>query len=241
MADFGRRADAVAGPHKTTHQVGGTDEVSIAGLSGQAADDQPAAAHALGGTKHQSSTLAQLNAKVSDANLDDSGNPRTPSGHKASHQDGGADKISVAGLVGTTPRALLGDATAGRVLRCSYIFFDNGSVGDSLKCNLVALWNGDAIAVTDNIAKGATTGHFKLNATGTRLTILNTGLTGDARFAMANIIINATNQACLVYPGIQGDGVRLELQGLSDGTAKDLTSVVDLGDVYVQLLYLTDA
>ena len=96
MTDFGRRT----GAHKTTHQDGGTDEISIAGLSGQAADDQPAAAHALGGTKHQSATLAQLNAKVSDANLDDSGGARTPSGHKVSHQVGGADEISIAGLVG---------------------------------------------------------------------------------------------------------------------------------------------
>ena len=241
MTDFGRRAAGAAVAHKTTHEDGGVDEISIEGLSGLSADKQVPKGHYIGGPKHIPSPLADLNDQITDAALDDSGDPRTPSAHKASHQDGGADEISVAGLVGTTPRAILGDATAGRVLRCSYIFFDDGSVGDSLKCTLVALWNGDAIAETDNIAKDATTGHYKLNAAGTRLTILNTGLTGDARFIMANIIINATNQAMLPYPGIQGDGVRLELQGLSDGTPKDLTAVVDLGDVYVQLLYITDA
>jgi len=241
MTDFGRRAAGAAVAHKTTHEDGGVDEISIEGLSGQAADNQPARVHNIGGNKHTAGTLAQLNDKISDAALDDSGDPRTPSAHKASHQLGGADEINTIGLVGTTNNALLADALAGRTLRCSYIHLDDGSVGDSLKCQLVPLWNGDAIAETDNIAKDATTGHFKLNATGTQLEILNTGLIGNAKFAMANIIINATAQPLLVYPAFTADGIRLELQGISDGTPKDLTGVVDLGDVYVQLLYITDA
>ncbi|TPV96179.1 MAG: hypothetical protein B7733_06105, partial [Myxococcales bacterium FL481] len=36
--------------------------------------------HALGGPDHTASTLAQLNALISDATLDDAGSPRTPSG-----------------------------------------------------------------------------------------------------------------------------------------------------------------
>jgi len=241
MTDFGRRAAGAAVAHKTTHEDGGVDEISIEGLSGLSADKQVPKGHYIGGPKHIPSPLADLNDQITDAALDDSGDPRTPSAHKASHQDGGADEISVAGLVGTTPRAVLGDATPGRVLRCSYIHFDDGSVADTLKCTLVALFNGDAIAETDNIAKDATTGDFALNATGTQLIILNTGLAGDARFVMANIIINATNQAAIAYPAIQGTGIRLELQGLSDGTPKDLTGLVDLAAFYVQLLYITDA
>jgi len=96
VTDFGRRR----GDHKTTHQDGGADEISIEGLSGRAADDQSAAAHALGGTKHTGATLAELNAKVSDATLDDSGSSRPPSAHKASHQDGGADEIDCSLLPG---------------------------------------------------------------------------------------------------------------------------------------------
>jgi len=241
MTDFGRRAVGAVGAHKTTHEDEGVDEISIEGLSGLAADKQVPKGHFIGGPKHIASPLADLNAQITDAALDDSGDPRPPSAHKASHQDGGADEISVAGLVGTTPRALLGDATAGRVLRGSYVRLDDGSVGDSLKCTLVALWNGDAIAETDNVAKGATTGHFKLNATGTQLIILNTGLTGGLLFVVANIIINATAQALLTFPGTHVDGIRLELQGISDGTSKDMTGLVDVADVYVQLLYITDA
>jgi hypothetical protein len=57
-------------------------------------------AHALAGADHTADTLANLNLKVSDATLDDSADSRTPAAHKASHQNGGADEISVAGLSG---------------------------------------------------------------------------------------------------------------------------------------------
>jgi len=57
-------------------------------------------AHDLGGAMHIADTLANLNLKISDATLDDSGDPRTPTGHKASHEDGGTDEISVANLSG---------------------------------------------------------------------------------------------------------------------------------------------
>ena len=41
----------------------------------------PPTAHALGGAEHTADTLANLNAKVSDATLDDSGDPRPPTAH----------------------------------------------------------------------------------------------------------------------------------------------------------------
>lgn len=59
-------------------------------------------AHDLGGAQHNVDTLADVNAKISDATLDNSAVAcaRTPPGHKARHQNGGADKISVVGLSG---------------------------------------------------------------------------------------------------------------------------------------------
>jgi hypothetical protein len=51
------------------------------------------AAHALGGSQHTADTLANLNSKVSDATLDDSGDPRTPTAHAASHQHLGSDEV----------------------------------------------------------------------------------------------------------------------------------------------------
>jgi len=50
-------------------------------------------AHAIGGATHQSSTLAQLNSLISDATLDDSAQPRTPTAHQATHIAGQPDAI----------------------------------------------------------------------------------------------------------------------------------------------------
>lgn len=55
--------------HKVSHQDGGTDEISVAGLSGELADDQPPKAHDLAGAKHNADSLADLNAKITDATL----------------------------------------------------------------------------------------------------------------------------------------------------------------------------
>jgi len=93
------------GVHKTRHENGGDDEISVAGLSGELADNQPPKAHNLGGAGHSEDTLANLNLKVSDATLIDTADARlsdarTPEAHKASHENGGGDEISVAGLSG---------------------------------------------------------------------------------------------------------------------------------------------
>jgi hypothetical protein len=58
------------------------------------------ATHDLGGSAHGADTLANLNGKVSDATLDDSGDARPPETHSTTHENGGSDEISVAGLSG---------------------------------------------------------------------------------------------------------------------------------------------
>ena len=81
--DYSKSATPTA--HKTSHQDGGSDEISVEGLAGDLADPQE-------------STWARV-----------SGKPTTfaPEAHKTSHQDGGSDEISVQGLAG-----LLADAQA---------------------------------------------------------------------------------------------------------------------------------
>lgn len=97
--DSGVVDDAEDAPaHKATHQNAGADEISVAGLSGELADNQPPKAHGLGSASHSTATLSELNAKVSDATLDKNSDTRTPAAHKASHQNGGADELSLAGL-----------------------------------------------------------------------------------------------------------------------------------------------
>jgi len=81
--------------HASSHQNGGSDEINVAGLSGELADPQPVKQHGLGdNTKHSQTTLADLNALVSDATLDDQSDSRPPTAHASSHQAGGGDELA---------------------------------------------------------------------------------------------------------------------------------------------------
>lgn len=74
--------------HKASHQDGGSDEVSVAGLSGALADEQL-------------SSWAGVSGKPS---------AFTPSAHKASHQTGGSDELDLTGLLGAGGYIDRGDA-----------------------------------------------------------------------------------------------------------------------------------
>lgn len=56
--------------HASTHQNTGVDEINVAGLSGVLADAQTPIAHTLGGGFHNSDTLANLSAKISDGTVE---------------------------------------------------------------------------------------------------------------------------------------------------------------------------
>ena len=130
-ADYGK--SIIAAAHKTSHQDGGSDEISVAALSGQLADSQPSSwtlvsgkpstfppeAHKVNHEALGSDPLtALLRAIITDffgspfwASIPDKPSTFAPSAHKTSHQDAGSDEISVAGLSGLladpqTPLAL---------------------------------------------------------------------------------------------------------------------------------------
>lgn len=75
IANFFREADRFFGnltdmygqlvAHKTRHENAGDDEISIADLSGEAADDQKPKDHSHDGTAHQGGKLAQANTHES--------------------------------------------------------------------------------------------------------------------------------------------------------------------------------
>ena len=119
LQDSGHKdADYADATHATQHENGGADEINVAGLSGVLADAQVPQAHAIGGSKHTASTLAELNALVSDATLDDSGDARTPTAHASTHYNAGSDAIpeattSVNGLMSAADKTKLGGIEAG--------------------------------------------------------------------------------------------------------------------------------
>jgi hypothetical protein len=93
------QSGGLPGPHATTHQDGGSDEINVAGLTGLLATPQTPAAHA---TTHQDGGSDEINVTGLTGLL---ATAQTPTSHATSHQNGGADEITVTGLSG-----LLADA-----------------------------------------------------------------------------------------------------------------------------------
>lgn len=161
--------------------------------------------------------------------------------HKATHQSGGADALNVTGLVGTTPRAILGDATPGRVERTMELYILDGSIADTINVQTLNVWNGDTIAAQDNLAKQGDETNFALDAGGFTLTIKAAGLTGNAVAIVAHSITGSTTGAIYNCMAIVADNnIHIFLSDATDGTQIDLTAAVDLGLFTITLSYRTD-
>ena len=76
--------------HASSHQNGGSDEVSVTGLSGLLADGQTPLAHA---TSHQNGGSDEISVTGLSGLLADS---QTPLDHATSHKNGGSDEVATA-------------------------------------------------------------------------------------------------------------------------------------------------
>lgn len=184
-------------------------------------------------------TEADMKKSVYDT--DDDGKVDALDEHAGSHEDAGSDEIEVTGLVGATPLAMLADATPGRVFRASALLIKNGTSAATLKCTLVNLFNGDVISETDNIAKDATTGNFNLSADGSILTILATGLSGNVLHALGFLGLNASATTILLTITASANNIRTVHMAINTEAYLDLTTLVDTGNVYSYITYITDA
>lgn len=89
--------------HAASHQNGGGDEINVAGLNGLLADDQNPVVHDIL-TKHNGFPGGTANFLRADGSFA-APNGGVPAAHKTSHEDGGSDEISIAGLSGETADA----------------------------------------------------------------------------------------------------------------------------------------
>ena len=80
--------------HKTSHQDGGSDEVSVAGLSGLLADAQTPLSHT-----HVAGDVTGTAVLTADARLSDA---RTPLAHATSHKSAGSDAVKLDELAAPT-------------------------------------------------------------------------------------------------------------------------------------------
>ena len=146
------------------------------------------------------------------------------------------DGIPVEKIDSGIERAILGDATKGRVLRISILEIYDGTNANTLKCELKNSFNGDTIAQTDNVAKNATTGDFTLDATGQFLKIENSGLSGTVLGVSGINFVNVTGITAINPLVLQiGGDIQLQVHTDQSGTRLDLTTIVTS---YMQL-YIT--
>lgn len=142
-------------------------------------------------------------------------------------------------VAGLTTHPLGGDGTAGRILREIFVKIEDGTNAETLKCTVTSYWNGDPISATDNIAKGATTGHFILNAAGTAFEIVSTGLSGLCVAAIGVVSSNASEVNIIgnIYPS--SNNIEIVLENALTAVLQDITTLVDTGIIYVTVLYIT--
>ena len=141
-----------------------------------------------------------------------------------------------------TNNYVLEGSTSRAVLRKIYLVIQNGTNANTLKCTVGNRWNGDTIAVTDNIAKDATTGNFSLSVNGTALWIEAAGLSGNCIMAMGVVVDNASAVDLTIETrAISNDLYIYRLRNATTGVDQDITTLVDTGDIILHILYMTDA
>jgi hypothetical protein len=146
------------------------------------------------------------------------------------------DKINV------IDKAILGDDTAGRVMRRIYVQIDNGTNANTIKAESFSLWQGDVNSEEDNLAKSGDTGNFALNASGSNLYLQVSGITGNCVTVLnGHVIRNASGTDMTVQLTQSSSGIQFTFLNATSAAAIDLTTAVDTGYIQISVLYLTDA
>jgi len=146
------------------------------------------------------------------------------------------------GYVGAlTTHPIGGDGTAGRIRRQIKLLIANGTNASTLKCTIIARWNGDTIAETDNIAKDATTGNFTLDANGKVLLVEASGLAGNCVSAFGFITRNASGTDLNAEIFAISNDIRIAVFNSTADASLDMTVLVDTGAICAEILYVTDA
>jgi len=236
----------VPGVHAPTHENGGADEVSIAGLSGLAGDAQTPLAHDISGSAH-TGTLPHASTSGKTANdhhnqahaidgVDHTGTlpHASTSGqttddhhaqlHAATHQNGGGDEINVAGLSGE-----LADDQPPKDHAATHVTGGGDTIADAIAAGNSGLMSGadktklDGMeALADVTANNAPQGHHGSHENGGTDEISVTALSGllaDDQHVLDTEVRAAINNI------IGADG---KLDATLDVDGHDITGLTDL-------------
>lgn len=145
--------------------------------------------------------------------------------------------------------ALLTDGTHGRVLRCSHLQITDGTNPATLRCRITNTWNGDWTDYVDNIPPdNSVNDGYSLNIGGEVLTISPTILSGNPQFATCKIISQDTGDIGLISDVDITYGVSpltylaVTISTTTGGMSwPNMTDLVDLGVINIEIIYITDA
>lgn len=145
--------------------------------------------------------------------------------------------------------SILGDGTAGRVFRCSHLQLVDGTDPATIRCRLTDTWNGDETDYVDNVPPdNSDNSGFSLNIGGQVLTISPTILSGNPQFASGKIVSQDTGDTGLLcdvsisYGASPLTYLAIEISTTTGGMSwPNMTDLVDLGVINIEIMYLTDA
>lgn len=133
---------------------------------------------------------------------------------------------------------ICGDGTDALYLRSVSVAIKDGTTAATIKPSVADNFNGSDVTEENNLGISGDTGNFSLDATKSKLHIDSTA-TGNISYILFAIIIeNGSGNIITVKPSIETNGITLEFLS-NDATAYDLTAAVDVGEIYVSILYLT--
>jgi hypothetical protein len=140
---------------------------------------------------------------------------------------------------GTITSVLLsGDSVPGRSVRISDLKIEPGTAGSSIKCTLTNIFNGDTIALTDNILAGTTVGNFSLDASGSILSISDAGISGTIVAVLDNTLRNSTG-TLLYSPAAYQDGTSISYSVRTDASGTPAVWSALGGQSYTSICYIT--
>jgi hypothetical protein len=135
-----------------------------------------------------------------------------------------------------------GDGTAGRVMRKVLLTIKDGTTPSTIKCQTTSQWNGDAMGEEDNLAKGTPGTNFSLAFDGGSLILLNAGISGDCVCIISSsLYYNASAVALTVGGKYHASGLQVVFYNGTTGAVVDLSTLVDTGEINVQIVYVTSA
>ena len=154
--------------------------------------------HTIGGDRHSASTLAELNSKISDATLDDSGSARPPTAHASTHATAGSDPLAPADIGGIP---LIDPATPGNLVTVT----PGGTLVD-------AGYAADVDATAGSVVRRTVEG--KITTITTTGSISDFGIIAQGSFLPHVLIVeNLGNVPVLRPSGLRRDNGTLEFLG----------------------------